>query len=127
MLRRIGMTTVRSILAVIAASVFCSGSFGAATAPIAPGQPPEGHILRRTPVINVGPRPMPAPTETGAAARITPRTRWRRPLGVVLFVVLLAAIVVLVAIAVRNGFVLSLASEPVRFGAWVLSATGWNT
>jgi hypothetical protein len=67
---------------------------------VAPGESPGGPLLRRTPVINVGPRTVPVPPTraAGGAPPTTPRRRLGVALGVVLLVVLLATIILVVAI-----------------------------
>jgi hypothetical protein len=70
-----------------------------------PGQPPGDHPYRRTPVINVGPRPLPKPParEEVAAPASTPKRRWGFVLSAVLLLALLAAIVLVVAIVGMSG------------------------
>jgi hypothetical protein len=94
---------------------------------VPPGQPPGDHVLRRTPVINVGPRAIPVPPTRAevAAPPTTSRRRWVVALGVVLLMVLMAAIILVVAIGGLSGFGAASSSEdPVRVGTWVRSLTG---
>jgi hypothetical protein len=104
-----------------------TGHAEAAVPDTALDQSPGDHLLRRTSVINVGPRPVPLPQTRDELAAPTTAPKGHRGLGlnVILFFVLVAVIVLVVTIVAMSGVrAASAADDPVRVGTRVLSVTG---